>query len=142
MKKKLLLILLAVVCVSAGCGKKEEPEMHDLIGEVEVEEEPVIEEEEEELVDPHENESQSLLTGEWVSNEEAKKRPMAVMLGNTVDALPQYGISEADVLYQCPVEGGLTRLMGIFSDITQKKYDQSVEKYALSFRLSPNHLKF
>ena len=29
------------------------------------------------------------------------------MIGNTVDALPQYGVYDADILYQVPVEVGV-----------------------------------
>jgi len=38
------------------------------------------------------------------------------MIGNTSDALPQFGISSADVIYEVPVEGSYTRLMAIFQD--------------------------
>lgn len=63
-------------------------------------------------------EGRNLLTGEPMEEEKACMRPLAVMLGNTVDALPQYGVGQADVLYEVPVEGGLTRLMAIFQDYT------------------------
>ncbi|MFQ9151834.1 MAG: DUF3048 domain-containing protein [Blautia sp.] len=39
---------------------------------------------------------------------------MAIMLNNIYDACPQAGIEEAGIVYEAPVEGGLTRLMGIF----------------------------
>ena len=38
------------------------------------------------------------------------------MLNNIQDALPQSGIANAEVVYEAPVEGGITRLMGIFED--------------------------
>ncbi len=43
-------------------------------------------------------------------------RPAAVMINNIKQALPQIGIRDADILVECIVEGGITRLMGIFSD--------------------------
>lgn len=121
MKKKFVvwvLLALAAVMMTAGCGKDkdEEPDIVDLtVPPVEIEEEPEPEPEEEPEV-THEGEAQSLLTGEWLPEEETKNRPVAIMFGNTTDALPQYGVGEADVLYECLVEGGLTRLMGIFDN--------------------------
>ena len=46
----------------------------------------------------------------------AAQRPISCMIGNTTDAMPQYGTSSADVLIEAPAEGGLTRLMGIYQD--------------------------
>lgn len=38
------------------------------------------------------------------------------MLNNIYGAIPQAGIERADVVYEAPVEGAITRLMGIFED--------------------------
>ena len=56
------------------------------------------------------------LTGTAVSKEEAERRPVAIMLNNVTAALPQQNIGAADILYECQVEGYLTRLMGVFND--------------------------
>lgn len=59
------------------------------------------------------------LTGEYGYNEDAVgKRPAAVMVSNIKAALPQYGIDEADIIYEIPVEGGITRLMAVYADYT------------------------
>lgn len=58
----------------------------------------------------------SHLTGEWVDETIGNRRPVAVMLNNIKEAVPQSGIESADVVYEAPVEGGITRLMGIFED--------------------------
>lgn len=58
----------------------------------------------------------SCLTGEYVSEAAGRRRPVAVMLNNIREAVPQTGISHAGVIYEAPVEGGITRLMGIFED--------------------------
>ena len=121
MKKKLagmMILALTVGMISVGCGKEKtpEPDVVDLTVPPVVTEEEEPEPEEEPEVTTHEGEAQSLLTGEWLPEEETKNRPVAIMFGNTTDALPQYGIGEADVLYECLVEGGLTRLMGIFEN--------------------------
>ena len=59
---------------------------------------------------------QSWLTGEWKDAEVAKRRNMAVMINNIQVSLPQYGISKASIIYEAPVEGRITRLMGLFED--------------------------
>lgn len=59
---------------------------------------------------------QSWLTGEWKDAEVVKRRNMAVMINNIKVALPQYGISRASIIYEAPVEGRITRLMGYFED--------------------------
>lgn len=69
----------------------------------------------------HEGEVKSLLTGEWVEESIGKSRPIAVMNGNTKEALPQYGLNSAGVIYEAPVEGGITRLMAIYEDYKDLK---------------------
>jgi len=63
-----------------------------------------------------EGKSKSNLTGEWIDSALSKKRPLAVMIENTAEALPQYGTSKADVIYEVPVEGAITRLMAVYQD--------------------------
>ena len=60
--------------------------------------------------------ARSYLTGEWIDETIANQRPLALMLGNTKIATPQYGITDADVIYEAAVEGQETRLMAIFQD--------------------------
>ncbi len=127
MRKRIIYLLLAV-CVlstSVGCAKqkKQEPEATvqeapEAVEKNEPEEpkEKPQEEEPEEAEPTHEGEAKSYLTGEWIDEELAKKRPFAVMIGNTADALPQFGVSNADVIYEVPVEGSYTRMMAIFQD--------------------------
>lgn len=58
----------------------------------------------------------SYLTGELTDVKIAYKRPISVMFNNIINACPQAGIANAGVVYEAPVEGGLTRLMGILED--------------------------
>ena len=58
----------------------------------------------------------SYLTGEYVPEAIGRRRPVAVMLNNLRPACPQAGIANAGVVYEAPVEGGITRLMGVFED--------------------------
>lgn len=58
------------------------------------------------------------LTGEQMEREEqASARPVAVMLNNIKKALPQQGNSQADILYECLAEGGITRLLGVYQSM-------------------------
>lgn len=57
------------------------------------------------------------LTGLAGIREEALDRvPVALMVGNSRDALPQWGISQADILVEMLAEGSITRLMAIYKD--------------------------
>jgi hypothetical protein len=44
----------------------------------------------------------------------ATRKPIAVMIDDQIRARPQAGLSEADVVYQAPAEGGIPRYMAIF----------------------------
>ncbi|MGN0341579.1 MAG: DUF3048 domain-containing protein [Roseburia sp.] len=109
---------LAVLCLSTmlaavftGCGKKDDTTDNSTEAVTELETET-----DEDRQTNSEGMMRSYLTGQWVSSDLAQQRPIAIMIGNTNDALPQYGLSQADILYEVPVEGGITRLMGIFED--------------------------
>ncbi len=56
------------------------------------------------------------LTGLACDESFVTKRPVAMMINNIKQAIPQLGISKADIIYECIVEGGITRLMCLFSD--------------------------
>ncbi len=58
----------------------------------------------------------SYFTGLPCTKEQQQHRPLAVMLNNIKEGCPQSGTSEASIIYECPVEGRITRLMGIFED--------------------------
>jgi len=45
-------------------------------------------------------------------------RPLAVVINNLRDALPHYGVGNADFLYELETEGGITRMLAVFSDLT------------------------
>ncbi len=54
------------------------------------------------------------ITYNWLDH-----RPLAVMLNNIQAGCPQSGIEQASIVYECPVEGRITRLMAIF-----EKYEE------------------
>ena len=67
--------------------------------------------------EPEETVYYNPLTGTAGYDESARlNRPVAVMVNNIEQSLPQRGISKADIVYEMPVEGGITRLMAVFSD--------------------------
>lgn len=45
-------------------------------------------------------------------------RPTSVVINNIKACLPQFGIASADMIYEFETEGGITRLLAIFSDLT------------------------
>lgn len=63
-----------------------------------------------------ETQVKSYLTGESVPESIGRRRPVAVMMGNNISGAPQSGIGHAGVVYEAPVEGNITRLMGILED--------------------------
>lgn len=54
-----------------------------------------------------------------LSKEAYGKRPVAIMINNLRAALPQYGISKADLMFEVVVEGGITRMMAVYGDYTK-----------------------
>lgn len=64
----------------------------------------------------HEGMTRSILTGEWVDEEIAKRTPLAIMINNIEDADPQSGIDRAEIIYEAYVESDITRLMMILQD--------------------------
>ena len=140
MKKiKLLTAVLLTACALAGCGEQGEPpaessgsdilarpieestapseaQVPDNTGESEIPEGSVAATttiDQRTVVD---GKMQSYLTGEWKDESVARRRSMAVMIPNNKPAMPQYGISQASIIYEAPVEGRITRLMAFFED--------------------------
>ncbi|MEG2813176.1 MAG: DUF3048 domain-containing protein [Oscillospiraceae bacterium] len=58
-------------------------------------------------------------TGLPSTKEALTNRPVAIMVNNIIASLPQAGISSADIIFELPVEGPITRLMAVFADYTK-----------------------
>ena len=56
------------------------------------------------------------LTGLACERDLSGVRPISIMINNIEASLPQEGIAQADILYECLAEGGITRLMAIITD--------------------------
>ena len=112
MRKGFLYITaLGIAFALAGCGGKAESEQEK---ETDKAKEEVQIQEQEEMTD--DGVIVSYLTGLPVSEEVKQSRPLAVMFNNIEEGCPQAGIAEAAIVYEAPVEGRITRLMGIFDD--------------------------
>lgn len=106
MKKLVTLTLVfALTLTMFGCAKKEKTTTPETTAEVETT-----------TVDPNAGKVISKLTGEYVSPARGTRRPVALMYNNIIDAIPHSGLSNADVCYEAPVEGSITRIMGIFDN--------------------------
>jgi len=113
-KKISVFSLMLVFALSiVACGQKadadtEKENMIEMETETEVVEMPVT--------PGHTN----LLTGlATLTDEAVGKRPVAVMVNNTKASFPQYGIAQADIIFEVPVEGAETRFMAMYGDYTQ-----------------------
>ena len=160
MKKKVLAALIIAVGILAGCGDDEpsspvqvdpqpigteetgtqgEEQPEDSSAQPDNENEPLTEDgrmangenhpiKERTVVD---GKMQSYLTGEWKDENVVKRRNMAVMINNILVSLPQYGITQASIVYEAPVEGRITRLMGLFEDYDDLDHIGSVRSLDL-----------
>lgn len=131
MKKRIFALcsaLLLSLTVFAGCGSKPTEESAASEPEATATAAPTAEAESsaaESTAEPTEAPSTepanvNLLTGlPTLTDGAIGKRPVAVMVNNVDAALPQYGISAADLIFELPVEYDLTRLMAVYGDYTQ-----------------------
>lgn len=68
---------------------------------------------------PQGNMYRSELTNEWIDISLKNQRPVAIMVDNEKTALPHYGLTEADVVYEMmnsTANGRITRLMAVVKD--------------------------
>lgn len=56
------------------------------------------------------------LTGVAVQTDISGQKPVAIMLNNLKQALPQQGNSQADIIYEVLAEGGITRMLAVYQD--------------------------
>ena len=101
--KKIIAAVLALIMtmsVFTGCSQKEED---------------TVSEENEVVVTPMDY---NYLTGmPFKEGQDKSARPVGIMINNAKIALPQYGLEAADIIYEAVTEGGITRLMALYSDI-------------------------
>lgn len=61
----------------------------------------------------------SLLTGTLVAKGSENLRPLGVMIENSPDARPQYGLGQAGLVYEAIAEGGITRFLALYENASQ-----------------------
>ncbi len=117
-----LALILASLATSASCGKDETPNdpaestggtadttITDTTAAPEPEPEPPVNDDGEYLYfNP--------LTGLPATSDISAKRPVAVSVNNIQISCPQRGIAKADMIYEVLAEGGITRLIALFTE--------------------------
>ncbi|MDE7323312.1 MAG: DUF3048 domain-containing protein [Lachnospiraceae bacterium] len=135
LKNKGLALLLVITLAGAsmsGCGEKNtepapEINFNDITGNSEDANNALEENSEaaESLAEPEPVEEtregmyRSEITNEWIDESLKNQRPVAIMVDNEKTALPHYGLTEADVVYEImnsTANGRITRLMAIVKD--------------------------
>ena len=121
-----LVMALAMAMTMTACGEKpapeepipEEPSVETIAPVEQPEPEPAPEPEPEPVPEPEPMlPYTNPLTGEGSETDVGKARPIAIMLNNHKKAVPQAGVSQADVIYEIPAEGGITRMLGLFQSV-------------------------
>ena len=132
MKKKTLLLVLAMVAAVSlsACGEKETAEaetptmqtVEPVIQVISEEPAPVISEEvteEAPVEESREGMYRSELTNEWIDEALKDQRPIAAMVDNEKTALPHFGLTHSDVIYEITnskLNDGVTRFMVLMKD--------------------------
>lgn len=135
----LSVVILTISIVSCNKNKSEmiptQTEVVDIVEEEPVIETVVVEEPIVEIVESHENQDINPLTGLYIDEEVAKRRPIGIMINNLKAALPQSGLAQADVIYETLVEGAICRLFAVFQDFDAAKIGpvRSARHYFLDF---------
>lgn len=135
--KKLLILILALAMLLPGCTQRthESPEPTPTPTPVETPAPtPTPEPTPTPTPEPTPEPIRHPLTGEAIEAE-LTDRPLAVMINNHEKAQPQCGIIGADMIYEILAEGGLTRMMAIFTD------HDAVERYGTMRSLRPYYLE-
>ena len=132
----LMLALCTALTLLASCGTQDEPSDPIITDDPNApaepaEPDPAPETPEEPIADPDlfvPEGNVNPLTGlcDGISDEALERRPIAVMINNMIKALPQWGISQADIIYEMLAEGRITRLLAIFQDYSKIEYLASV----------------
>ncbi len=105
-----IMALALMLCTFSACGDENKYEQDPNF--VPQTTEPVVENEEKEAP-----ENMNPLTGELNLTESAiGARPVAIMIENTPEARPQWGITTPDVIIEGMAEGGVTRMMWLYAD--------------------------
>ncbi|MDD6490166.1 MAG: DUF3048 domain-containing protein [Clostridia bacterium] len=121
LKKSVAIILASIMAASvmAACGAKESE--NSVTSEISQESsKQVSSQESSKEVSENSTVKQSKyknsLTGLPSDEDISKFRPVAVMINNIEYAQPLMSVSKADIIYECLVEGGITRLLAVYKN--------------------------
>ena len=114
MRVKLLTLFLALLLLLSACSGKEDPPAEETLPAASPT--PVAEVTAEPSPTPYDG-PVSPLSGLPIGEEWVNRRPVAIMLNNLKEALPQMGQSQADIIYEVPAEGGITRMLGVYQSL-------------------------
>jgi hypothetical protein len=104
-----LLFVIILLSLVSACNKKNEENLtqNDI---------PTISEQsDDELSNEPVLKIKNPLTGLDMDLKYEGQRPLAVMIENEYNARPQSGLNVADIVYEIPTEGGITRFLAIYS---------------------------
>ena len=89
------------------------------------------------IVNSEENENTIVAGLDGVQIFKGSDRPIAVMIDNNKDAMPQAGLNDAYMVYEIIVEGGESRLMALFKGVNLEKIGpvRSARHYFLDYAL-------
>ena len=107
MKRYLIIALAVLMLLCTACSKKTDDNKQQ---------EPSVAPTPGEATEPYVPTDYDVLTGLPVDAPSAL-RPYAVMVNNIVYAQPQVGTSKAAWVYEVEAEGGITRMIAVFSDL-------------------------
>ena len=113
------MLMAMAACTQNEAGSEPQPEETPAVEttpEPEARPEASAQPEPENTEEPVEPQYIDYFTGEPLA-EQDMARPFAIMINNLKPALPHCGVSQADIIFEVPVEGGITRMMGIFTDM-------------------------
>lgn len=108
----IIILILCFTIIMSGCDSKNKEKISIEVKEVPSAEAPL-----------QEQASQPLcpLTGLPTEEEALALRPIAVMIDNYPSARPQSGLINAEIVYEMPAEGGITRYMAIYHHLDSEK---------------------
>jgi hypothetical protein len=113
--KKLIFILLSLTVLFSGCAKTKAATVTAALptATVSATSKPIV------TASPTPSTAKftNPFTGIETKTDISMLRPYAVMLNNIEDALPQWGQSQADIIYEVLAEGGITRMVAVYQDI-------------------------
>lgn len=90
-----------------------------------------------EVVNEEQNQNTIVAEMPTVQIHKGDQRPIAVMIDNNIDALPQAGLNDAYMVYEIIVEGGESRLMALFKGANLERIGpvRSSRHYFLDYAL-------